>query len=314
MAVDYQITELSMRDGAIATLIFAPAAEAIPPRGAMLYVHGFVDYFFQDHVAEHFTTQGWTWYALDLRRNGRSLRDGDEPFSTNELTEYYEELDLAIARIKADGHDRIVLMGHSTGGLLSAIWAHARREQHPIDALILNSPWLDLQEPWFNREIMTWVLRGIGAVLPSMNAPKGLSGLYAQSVHADGNGEWQFNTDWKPLTAVPVKIGFIATVRREQARLHRGMDVGVPVLMLRSARSRLGLKAWEPAAQTADIVLDVEQMHHWLPKVGLDITEVALDGAVHDVMLSAAPVREKALAEIDRWSIRLDQDLARWEC
>lgn len=306
MAADYDVIELSLQGGDVATLISAPAAESAPPRGAMLYVHGFVDYFFHDHVAQHFTAQGWAWYAIDLRRCGRSLREGDEPFYTNDLTEYYEELDLAVARIKADGHERIVLMGHSTGGLLGVIWAHDRRDQHQIDGLILNSPWLDLQEPWFNREIMTWVLRGIGAVRPLLNVPGGLDGVYAQSVHANAHGEWQFNTEWKPLTSVPVKMGFIATVRREHARLHRGMDVGVPVLMLHSARSRLRLKAWEAVAQTVDTVLDVEQMHKWLPKVGHDVTEAPLDGAVHDVMLSAAPVREKALAEIDAWLERRD--------
>lgn len=297
MALDYTITELGLKDGGIATLISLPANTAVPARGAILYVHGFVDYFFHDHVARHFSDRGWAWYAVDLRRCGRSLRDGDEPFSTYDLTEYYEELDLAVTQIRAAGHDHIILMGHSTGGLLGVIWANDRRSQHPLDALILNSPWLDLQEPWFNREITTWVLRGIGAVLPMLNVPPGLDGVYAQSVHA----EWQFNPDWKPLTSVPVKAGFIATVRREHARLHRGMDVGVPVLMLRSTESRLRLKAWEPIAQSVDVVLDVEQMHRWLPKVGRDVTEVALDGAVHDVMLSAAPVRERALNEIDAW-------------
>ena len=40
-------------DGAVsATLVRLPAGEA--PRGAVLYVHGFVDYFFQRHMAERF--------------------------------------------------------------------------------------------------------------------------------------------------------------------------------------------------------------------------------------------------------------------
>ena len=40
---------------------------------AVLYVHGFVDYFFQTHLADFFAERGWDFYALDLRKYGRSL-------------------------------------------------------------------------------------------------------------------------------------------------------------------------------------------------------------------------------------------------
>ncbi|MCA9834963.1 MAG: alpha/beta hydrolase [Thermomicrobiales bacterium] len=296
--IDYTIETLHLAHNEVATLISLPAEQ---PRGAVLYVHGFVDYFFHDHVAQHFVAHGWSWHALDLRRNGRSLRDGDERFYSGDLQEYYEEIDAAIARIKSDGYERIVLMGHSTGGLVSVIWANDRRESHPIDALILNSPWLDLQEPWIMRTLGTWILRGIGAVKPLANLPQSLESVNTQSVHKDARGEWDFDTAWKPLTATPVKVGFIATVRREQARLHRGMDVGVPVLLLRSARSQLKMKAWDESARSADTVLNVKHMHQWLPKVGRDTTEIVLDSALHDVMLSAEPVRNRAMAEVDAW-------------
>lgn len=295
---DYISQSLPLNGGDTATLISLAAPNS---QGAILYVHGFVDYFFHDHVARHFVARGWAWYAVDLRRCGRSLRNEDEPWYTGDLQEYYEELDRAIERIRADGHSLIVLMGHSTGGLLSVIWANDRKSQHPVDALILNSPWLDLHEPWINRTVGTWVLRGLAAVMPMTDVPKSLSGVYPQSVHASAHGDWHFNPRWKPLEPVSVKMGFFATVRREQARLHKGMDVGVPTLMLRSARSRLGLKEWEVAAQSADTVLDVDQMQQWLPAVGADVTDAPLEGALHDVLLSAEPVRNHALATIDAW-------------
>lgn len=298
---DYTQHTLNLADGHVATLVTLPANPNVPPRGAMLYLHGFVDYFFQDHVARHFAEQGWSWYAVDLRRYGRSLRPKQEPWCTDDLTEYYEELDLAIEHIRADGHERIVLKGHSTGGLIGSIWAHDRRDSLPINALILNSPWLDLQEPWIARTIGTWLLRGIAKFRPMMNVPRKLSGIYPQSIHVSAKGEWEFNPRWKPLSPQPVKTGFFAAVRREHARLHRGLNVGVPVLMLRSDRSRLDLDGWHEDAHSADIVLDVEQMKHWLPKLGSDVTDLPLPGAVHDVMLSARPVRERALAEIDTW-------------
>lgn len=298
---DYTQKTLNLADGHVATLVSLPANPDVPPRGAMLYLHGFVDYFFQDHVARHFAEQGWTWYAVDLRRYGRSLRSKQEPWYTDDLTEYYEELDLAIEHIRADGHDHIVLMAHSTGGLIGSIWAHDRRETHPINALILNSPWLDLQGSTFERTIGTWLLQGIAKIRPLANVPRKLSSIYPQSIHSSARGEWDFNPRWKPLTPQPVKAGFFAAVRRQHARLHRGMDVGVPVLMLRSARSRLDLDGWHDDAQVTDIVLDVEHMERWLPKLGNDVTDLSLPGAKHDVMLSARPVRYRALSEIDTW-------------
>ena len=301
LSPEYTVETLPLKDDAVATLVSLPAAPSVPPRGAMLYLHGFVDYFFQDHVARYFTAHGWAWYALDLRRNGRSMRNGDERWYTKDLTEYYEEIDLAIERVQADGHADIVMMGHSTGGLTASIWAHDRRKNLPISALVLNSPWLDLQEPWFTRTIGTWVIRAVAKVAPQATAPQGLAGPYAESLHRDALGEWAFDTRWKPLQPVPVKLGFLASVRAQQARLHCGLDVPVPVLMLRSARSRLGLKAWHTDAHSADTVLDVEQMQHWRPAIGRDVTDVPLEGALHDVMLSREPVRSRALESIRTW-------------
>lgn len=298
---DYSQHTLSLRGDELATIVQLPADAAATPRGAILYLHGFVDYFFQDHVARFYTEQGWDWYALDLRRCGRSLRPGQQAWYTADLTEYYEELDLAIEHIRADGHERIVLMGHSTGGVIASIWAHDRRHSKPIEALVLNSPWLDLQGTWFEREIATWALRGLAHIKPLANVPQKLESIYAQSIHSSVHGEWDFDPRWKPLTPQPVKVGFIAAVRRQHARLHRGMDIGVPVLMLRSDRSRLDLDAWHDDAHRTDIVLDVEHMQRWLPKLGTDVTDIPLPGAIHDVMLSAKPVRTRAMTEMENW-------------
>lgn len=298
---DYRTETLNLTGGDVATVVSLPASPAVSPRGAILYIHGFMDYFFHDHVARYFTERGWTWYALDLRRNGRSLREGDEPWYTGQLTEYYEEIDLTIQRIQADGHATIVLMAHSTGGLTASIWAHDHRDELPISALVLNSPWLDLQKSWIERTVGTWLVRGLGAVRPSLDYPGGFKGVYSQSLHNSAKGEWAFDTAWKPLTSLPVKMGFPATVRRQHARLHKGLDVPVPVLQLRSDKSRVDIVQWEPEAHSTDIVLKVEQMKRWLPSIGKHVTDVPLTGAMHDVFLSKRPVRERALETVTSW-------------
>jgi pimeloyl-ACP methyl ester carboxylesterase len=51
-------------------------------RTAVLYVHGWNDYFFQTHLADHLTDLGFDFYAVDLRRYGRSLRRGTSTASS----------------------------------------------------------------------------------------------------------------------------------------------------------------------------------------------------------------------------------------
>ena len=62
-------------------------------------------------------------------------------------------------------------------------------------------------------------------------------GGYGTTLHRDYDGEFDYDLQWKPLGGFPVTFGWINAVRRGQARLHRGLDVGVPNLILRSDHS-----------------------------------------------------------------------------
>src|SRR5262245_49875278 len=106
-------------DGEVcATLVRLPGGPA--RRGAVLYVHGFVDYFFQRHMAERFALEGYDFYGLDLRKHGRSLRAHQHPNFCKDLAEYYDDITRAIDTIGAP----LLLAGHSTGGLICALYAH----------------------------------------------------------------------------------------------------------------------------------------------------------------------------------------------
>ena len=71
---------------------------ANPAATAVLYLHGYTDYFFQRHLAEHFADLGYAFYALDLRKCGRSSRPGQTPHYTTDLARYDLELGLAIGQ------------------------------------------------------------------------------------------------------------------------------------------------------------------------------------------------------------------------
>lgn len=295
----YTARTLELEGGHVATLVHRPAASNT--RGAILYLHGFVDYFFQAHLAEFFTDRGWNFYALDLRRYGRSLREGDVPWFTTDLAEYHEELDLAVEIIRNAGHGRIVALGHSTGGLILPLWLADRRERQLVDALVLNSPWLDLQYGWFDRTIGTQLDDVLGKFRPLAPLPRKLGSVYPRSVHRSHHGEWDFDTAWKPLTSVPVQAGWFRTIRRGHARLQKGLGLQLPILLMHSDRSLIDPKEWSPGVMNADTVLDVKQMDQWAPMLGSDLATAVIPGGMHDLFLSAPPVRERAFSEMRGW-------------
>lgn len=82
-------------EGSVAATLVRFAAGRAPSR-AVLYLHGYVDYFFQTHMARWFVARGWSFYALDLRKYGRSLEAGQTPYYCRDLHEYYPEIDRSI--------------------------------------------------------------------------------------------------------------------------------------------------------------------------------------------------------------------------
>ncbi len=282
----------------VATLVHRRAAQSTSR--AVLYVHGFCDYFFQTEYADWWTERGYDFYALDLRKYGRSIRPHQTPNYVADLVEYYPELDEAWQRItERDGHTGVVLAAHSTGGLTTSLWAHDRRPAE-LAGMVLNSPWLDLQGGLLLRTLGTEVVNRLGTLRPKFGIPRKINNLYARSIHRDHEGEWDFDLTWKPLTSFTIYAGWLRAIREGHNRLQRGLDVPAPVLVLSS-----GATAWPitmgPNVHSCDIVLDVKQIRRWATAIGPHVTYVAVEGARHDVILSTKGVRETAYAAIDAW-------------
>ncbi|MDE6490046.1 MAG: alpha/beta fold hydrolase, partial [Muribaculaceae bacterium] len=105
----------------VSTVVRAPEGDCGGDTG-ILYVHGFNDYFFQKEWADSMSRQCLRFYAVDLRKYGRSLLQGQEPFEVRDMQEYFADIDSALAVMKRDGIDKVVLVGHSTGGLTTSLY------------------------------------------------------------------------------------------------------------------------------------------------------------------------------------------------
>ena len=293
------ITLADDEEGPVVATLVTRRAEQATGR-AVLHVHGFADYFFQTEYAEWWCARGYDFYALDLRKYGRSLRAHQTANYITDLADYSEEIDEAWRRITVrDGHRQVVVSAHSTGGLTMPLWADVRRPPE-LAGMVLNSPWLDLQGSAFLRTIGTVALKQLGQRQPRRAIPRTVNGLYGASLHREHHGEWDFDLTWKPLESFTVYAGWLRAVRNGHARLQSGLDVACPVLVLSSGASSWPTVMGEDV-HGHDIVLDVAHIRRWATAIGTHVTYVAVPGARHDVVLSRSEPRGRVYAELERW-------------
>ena len=267
----------------IATLVRLPAGEA--PCGAVLYVHGFVDYFFQRRMAERFAAEGYAFYALDLRKHGRSLLPIQHPCFCKDVAEYHADITRALDEIGAP----VLLAGHSTGGLVCALYAARGERRDQVRALWLNSPFFDWNvSPLKRAQLGLAALTG--QAFPFLNDPKALSAAYVRSLHRDFGGEWDFDLDLKPLHGFPTYFGWIGAILAAQAKVHAGIAIACPVLTMHS--------------DEADIVLDWRHIARWGRTLGPQPSVLAFPGGLHDLVLSRREIRDAVFSQLFSWAAR----------
>jgi alpha-beta hydrolase superfamily lysophospholipase len=268
----------------------------------VLYVHGWSDYFFQTQLAEFWHASGARFFALDLRKYGRSLRPHQTPGDIADLATYDEEIDAAL-EVMADGQDEghrrpLILMGHSTGGLIFSLWA----DRHPgrVAALVLNSPWLEFQARGAGRTALAPLVGMQARLEPHAPMPNLDLGFYTRSVSSTMDGEWAYDLDWRPLRGFAVHPRWLNAVLVGHTRVAGGLAIDAPVLTLLSAHSAM-LPRWTPDMMRSDIVLVVDDIAVRAVRLGPLVTVARLEGALHDVFLSAADVRANAYTQVIRW-------------
>ncbi len=316
----FESTPLELPSGARAVLVRlvgercraprpAPATEAPPTHAApaagcaVLHLHGWSDYFYHSHLAHFWADRGAHFYAVDLRDYGRNLRPEDaaqRPGYITDLADYDEEIDAALAIIHAaHPDDRLVLSGHSTGGLTAALWAH----RHPgrTAALVLNAPWLEFQYTSAARKVLRPLL-GRTRTAPRREAgplPVRMPNYYTLAA-SQNHGSPPYDLALKPPHSFPVHAAWLRAIFAGHKAVERGLDIDAPVLVQMSARSLRKIR-YDRRMSSADIVLDVDAIARRSIDLGPLVTIERIDGAVHDVFLSADSVVERAFAGLDRF-------------
>jgi alpha-beta hydrolase superfamily lysophospholipase len=268
-----------------------------------LFLHGWSDYFFNVALAEFWTGQGFRFYALDMHNHGRSLQADSPGGYVEHLDDYDAEISKAIDMIRSsDGTGQepasLTLMGHSTGGLIAALWVSS----HPgsVQYLVLNSPWLEMHGNFVVRRAAQTMVKPLARFRPTTILRLPERGFYYRSISSSAEGEWLLDDKYRPPLAFPVRAGWLSAVLSGHTRVARGLRIDIPILVLISGASANGM-VWRESMRRSDAVLDVNTMAVRAMTLGRTVTLERVDGGLHDVFLSAGPVRADAYERLARW-------------
>lgn len=116
-------------------VVLAPIPPTTPARIPVLLVHGY--------LCNH---RVWDDAALALRQQGHTvLAVNLEPVFAS-IDHYAHVIEPAVQQLRtATGHDKVVLVGHSMGGLAIRAWMRAHGTQHAAGAMTLGTPHVGTQ-------------------------------------------------------------------------------------------------------------------------------------------------------------------------
>jgi pimeloyl-ACP methyl ester carboxylesterase len=123
-------------------------------RGAVLLVHGFGQNRYTWHsskrsLVNYLAMEGWDVFNVDLRGRGRSKQYGARDDTI--LDDYIREDVPACIRsvLRLSGHDRVFLLGHSMGGLISYSVAGSVARDEVAGVITIGSPYRFGRGSWF---------------------------------------------------------------------------------------------------------------------------------------------------------------------
>jgi alpha-beta hydrolase superfamily lysophospholipase len=216
-----------------------------------------------------------------------------------DIREYYADLDTALRIIRKEGYKTVLLSGHSTGGLIVSCYAEDRIGKELFDAMFLNSPFLDMNLSPMLKKLVLPIISRKGIKTPDKVYTSKPDSLYGKSLHKRFNGEWDFN-DWKAFAAPSMNYGWIHAIHVAHLRVHERFQISKPILVMCSDVSGYDTK-WTENFHKTDEVLNVKDIQKYAPYLGDKVTTVIISGAMHDLVLSAKPVRNEVYAKLFAW-------------
>lgn len=213
-----QSTEITLKSSIGEDMLVRQWQPAGTAQHAAILSHGVFEHSGRyDHVAARFVKHGYTVWALDHFGHGKSAGPRGD---IHHPDHFIDDLRLLVQRVTDEAKQKPVLLGHSMGGAIAALYGV--RHQDTLRALALSSPALKaLASP-----ALIAVSRVLSYVLPAMAAPASLSQPATQ------NPEWEA---WKAQDTLghhrmTLRLGRFVVDAGEEAR-KRAPELNLPVAM-----------------------------------------------------------------------------------
>lgn len=246
-------------------------------RGGALLSHGVFEHSGRyAHVAERLVKHGYACWALDHYGHGKSPGPRGDIQSPDH---FVDDTGIVIGALTKEIEGKPILLGHSMGGAIAALYAV--RHQEMLRALVLSSPALKaLASP-----AMIALGRMLSFVRPSAQAPAGLS------QPATHNTEWETWKQNDPLKhdRMTLRLAAFIVDAGEEAR-RRASQLTIPVLLLVAGE---------------DTYVDMRGSQEFYDRLSPDLREIHIyPGYYHEVFNELE--REKPLGDLENWLDRLD--------
>lgn len=253
-------------------------------------------------MGERFVDSGFHFYAVDLRRYGRSKQPWQYPYNIRDARKYYDDIDSAVMQMKRDGITDITLGGHSTGGLIVTSYGIDKSDKIPVDRIVTDSPFYAWNFNSAYRHLLIPAVRNLSVVIKNAKIPQGHCDGYAYSLLKEFDGEWTYDTDWKMIYSPPVTFSWVGQIQSTQNRVRKHGDrLRVPLLVMHSSRKVEGCN-YTPDFQYGDAVLDPamigEVARKLKEKSACPVQICVVDSGLHDLILSKKPHRDAAYDRI----------------
>lgn len=269
------------------------------PRGSLLFLGGRGDIFEKYFESfDHWRRGGWNVSAFDWRGQGGSGRLSADPLCGHmpDFAPWIGDLAEYFAAWRSDRPGPYVIIGHSMGGHL-ALRALAERRVEP-DSAILVAPMLGLKSAPFGARFagrVAWLMTKLGPAerLAWKANERPLPGASRQTLLTHDADRYEDELWWKAhkpeINIGPPSWAWVAAAYRSTLALEapgRLEAIETPMLLIGAEADRLV----DPAAIVRTAArLPNATLRMWGPE------------SAHEILREADPVRDQALAEIDRF-------------
>ena len=284
----YKVFKHNYENGDLTTLTYK---KKNGNKKALIWAHGLNDYYHHFDIGEKLLDKGFDIYAITFRKYLTTTENTKYYFYISDLQEYIDDLNNLFPKILEGKYNKILLYGHSTGGLTSTIYCHSGKFKEKIDALILNSPFFDIYLNNKSEFIFKKLIYYLGNKFPKIRLRK-TKKFYKTAFHEDIHKRFYFKN--KIIGDSNLFTGSFTGTYKYQKKIQNGeIKINIPILVLLSDKSS------KKSYSNSDTVLDTKDILKYSKKDNIKIVQIK--DAIHDVFLSKIKPRTEAINLFLNW-------------